>query len=141
VVTDATNLAWARSNPTEPWARREQGGWIIGNDQTGAVRSVAVPPGQRAVLPDNPLPTLQPGERVLAHYHTHPTPPEQPIGTRPDGSPINLAPAPGAGDMAFAQHTGVPEIVRSREHMWVYDPATGGTTQYSVPPEAPPWHG
>jgi len=141
VVDDATGVAWDRSNPTTPWERREQGGWIIGNEQTGAVRSVSVPPGLRTSLPDNPPPTLAPGEKVLAHYHTHPTPPEQPLGTYPDGRPIHLDPAPSPADVGMAQHTGVPEVVRSRDHLWIYDPASNTTVSRPIPPEPPAWHG
>jgi RHS repeat-associated protein len=134
VVDDATGLAWQRSKPDLPFDRREQGGWIVGNEQTGAVRSVPVPPGFRTSLPDNPLPALAPGERVLAHYHTHPTPPEYALGTYPDGRPIRLSPAPSPADVAYSQHSGIPEVVRSRDHLWIYDPATNTTASRPIPP-------
>ncbi|HEV7761138.1 MAG TPA: RHS repeat-associated core domain-containing protein, partial [Acidimicrobiales bacterium] len=133
VVDDATGVAWSRSNPDLPSERREQGGWIIGNDQTGAVRSVGSPPGHRTRLDPGPLPPLQPGERLLAHYHTHPNPSDQALGTYPKGSPITLDSRPGPMDISAANRSGIPEVVRSHDTIWTYDPAIGVTTSRPIP--------
>jgi hypothetical protein len=133
VVDDATGVAWSRSNPDLPSERREQGGWIIGNDQTGAVRSVGSPPGHRTRLDPGPLPPLQPGERLLAHYHTHPNPSDQALGTYPNGSPITLDSRPGPMDISAANRSGIPEVVRSHDTIWTYDPAIGVTTSRPIP--------
>jgi hypothetical protein len=132
VIDDATNVAWSRSNPDVPLQGREQGGWVIGNDQTGAVRSVGQPPGVGSHLSADPPPPLQPGERLLAHYHTHPNPPEHVRGYSPDGAPLGALPQPSPGDIAMANQAGIPEVVRSRDTIWTYDPATGVTTSRPI---------
>ena len=99
------------SNP--PSRTNEQGCWILYNRQTGRLRpeNFAVPSNDRDGCSPG-TPNLQAHERVAAFFHTHPN-------SNDEG--YNAGPSPA--DQSFAQQTGYPGLIRTRNgYRWFGPP-------------------
>ena len=79
-IQAAFREAWIKSEATDPERRHEEGGFIVRRG-TGFA-AVVLPSGTRWMLPVPRLgdDRMYNGEEVVATYHTHPTPKEEPGG-------------------------------------------------------------
>jgi hypothetical protein len=113
-VLAAMDAAWDSSDVSDAQLRHEEGGWIIGNQQTGDVRVEPVAPGERAGIQPG-FPTLQPDERPLGFFHTHPNPPVDEWGTK-------WHQGPSGPDRDWSEFRGIPCLVRNASGVEVYRP-------------------
>jgi hypothetical protein len=104
--------AWYESNPHaadvprgQPGSRKkEQGGFIYWNRETGRLEVERLPPGDRDGLPGLP-PSIGPGRELVGSFHTHPNTAAE--GYAADPSPV---------DRHFTQQvTCVPEIIETHQ--------------------------
>ncbi len=105
--------AWNESNPDAPEVpagqpgsqKREQGGWIVWNRETGQLEVIRGPAGDREGLPTTPRPPDNDQQRVVASFHTHPNTAAE--GYDPDPSP---------DDIDFTHDfSHVPEIIETHD--------------------------
>ena len=110
-VRSAINASWDASNPNTPGAKQETGFWVVRDDKTGQLSTVAFPSnGTRDSLTPGPVPSA-PGQTVVAFFHTHPN-------TTSEGYISGPSPA----DLNFARATGLPGIIRSHDGMYFFNP-------------------
>jgi RHS repeat-associated protein len=146
VVDRAVRMAWDRTEQQSWFQRQEHGGEVIYNDATGHVRTVDYPPGDRSSITLG-TPRLQPGERVIATYHTHPGPGEgfdftveyEPgkVGALPnpdDSWQGWRLRGPTQRDFDLARREGTISIVRAEDGTYIYDPGLDELRFESVNP-------
>ena len=115
-ITAAINQAWTDSQPAVYGSRHEEGGWIIFNVRTSALRvqrwpRLPLPQGQSQI---NDVPAvLGANERVCGEFHTHPNPPLDEDG-------IVWLQGPSAGDIAAADAGKMPGIIRNAAGTVIY---------------------
>jgi hypothetical protein len=118
VVQEALEKAWTASLPTDRARRREQGGWIYIDLDTGAISVRFASAGSRAALDLN-SPPLVPGNAVVATFHTHPNPSSEGWESGPSDSDTNSA-----------WLLGVPCLIRADDGIYITGPDSrrGGLT-------------
>lgn len=111
VVTKAIDDAWVASKPDTPGQKKEQGFWVLKDDKTGALSTVAFPSnGTNDSLTPGAKPS-QAGKTVVAFFHTHPN-------TTDEGY-VN---GPSPADQRFATAQGIPGIIRAHNGMHYFNP-------------------
>jgi hypothetical protein len=111
VVTKAIEDAWVASKPDTPGQKKEHGFWVLKDDKTGALSTVAFPSnGTNDSLTPGAKPS-QSGKTVVAFFHTHPN-------TTDEGY-VN---GPSPADKRFAKDQGVPGIIRAHNGMHYFNP-------------------
>jgi hypothetical protein len=118
LVRQAMEEAWVDSQPDDPMARHEEGGWIYMDTRTGLVSTRRAPAGTRSGVDLASPPTVA-GSVVVGTFHTHPNPTDE--GWYPGPSPL---------DDASAAHSGVPWLIRSDNGLYQTGPDSrrGGLT-------------
>jgi len=102
--------------PVGPMNEHEEGGWII-QDSDGNIRADRAPPGDGDSL-QNVAPDLNPGDAVIAHYHTHPENPA--FQTSPSGTDTRNTPNfPATFGFDDSEYLG--GYVISCNEIWVVD--------------------
>lgn len=115
VVDAELKRAWNESNPNAPEVRqgnpgstkKEQGGWIVWNKKTGALKVIRVPAGTRDGL--GPIVGTRPpdndDQEVVGWFHTHPNKSSEGYGS-----------SPSPGDVAWQNSEAkVPGIVETHD--------------------------
>jgi hypothetical protein len=113
-ITDA----WNDSDAGNQANRHEEGGWIIFNRVTGALRVQRWPAGGGSSITPNAA-VLGANEKVCGEFHTHPNPPTDENGTQWEQGPSQ-------GDINAANAGKIPGIVRNAAGTQTYgsfDPA------------------
>lgn len=113
-VDGALKKAWTDSKPEAPSVppgdppslKQEQGGWIVWNKESGAVRVIRVAAGTRdglaTIMGTRPA---ENGDKVVAWFHTHPNKAEEGYSSEPSG-----------GDLGFTTGTAkVPGIIETHD--------------------------
>jgi hypothetical protein len=110
-VRSAIDASWNASNPNTPGAKQETGFWVVRDDRSGQLSTVAFPSnGTRDSLTPGPVPQLS-GKTTVAFFHTHPN-------TAGEG----YISGPSTADQRFADNTGIPGIIRSHDGMYFFNP-------------------
>ena len=125
VVSAAIDQAWTDSQAGDKDKRHEEGGWIIQDTQTGKLSVVRWPKGTGSSISPGAPPKI-PCSRVVGHFHTHPNPPTDENGTKWEQGPSQ-------SDKNFADHYGLPGIVKNAAGTESFGPATGGLPHTPVP--------
>ncbi len=111
VVTKAIEEAWVASKPDTPGQKKEHGFWVLKDDKTGALSTVAFPSnGTNDSLTPGAKPS-QAGKTVVAFFHTHPN-------TKDEGYKDGPSPA----DQRFATAQNLPGIIRAHNGMHYFNP-------------------
>jgi hypothetical protein len=110
IVRRAIEDAWKDSQPFDPDARHEEGGWIYMNTKTGEVFAHRALNGVSASI-DLSVPTLFVDAVIVGTFHTHPHPLEERYELGPSRS-----------DEEMDESRGVPGIVRSHAGYHAYGP-------------------
>lgn len=109
-VSAAIEQAWTDSQAGDRVRRHEEGGWIIMNIISGALRVERWPVGAGSGIAPNPA-GLGANEALCGEFHTHPNPPVDESGNRweqgPSGADIRAANA--EGDPGIIRHGGGTE--------------------------------
>jgi hypothetical protein len=126
--------AWIDSNPNAPNVpagqpgslKKEQGGWIIWDQDLKTIRVVAVNvgTGSRDSL-SSKKPKLRWTEVICAKYHTHPNKREE-----------GYSPNPSPQDKAISKALGIPEIIISHVGIIILYP-DGSYTNLGYMPKKP----
>src|SRR5262245_3310563 len=103
VVQAALDSAWVDSQPGDPAARHEEGGWIYMDLTTGHVVTRRAPRGQQAGIDLRHPPTV-PGSVIVGKFHTHPNPKAE-----------GWNPGPSAGDRYWDDLHGVPDLIKAED--------------------------
>jgi len=103
VVLAALDAAWADSQPADPGARHEEGGWVYFDPVTGTTEVRRAATGDQAILDLSDPPELA-GYFVVATFHTHPNPAAEGWDT-----------GPSRADTDSAFDLGVPCIIRAED--------------------------
>ncbi|MFQ5860883.1 MAG: hypothetical protein ACE5IG_04950 [Dehalococcoidia bacterium] len=116
-VSAAIEQAWRDSQANDPNKRHEEGGWIIQNIRTGALRVVRVPAGGQAGITPGANPAGA-GEQTCGFFHTHPNPPVDENGVR-------WTQGPSQADINWHNRHGIPGIIRNAAGTVTFGPTRG----------------
>ncbi len=109
-VRQAMSDAWYDSQPDEKDLRHEEGGWIYMCPKTGDILVRRSPPGGQAEINLN-HPPLVDEFVVVGTFHTHPNPTQE-----------GWVPGPSIEDEEFANHVGVPALIRADDRDYITGP-------------------
>src|SRR5262245_58122619 len=110
VVRAALDQAWTDSQPADPVARHEEGGWIYMDFTTGQISTRRATRGVQAGI-DLSKPPVVPGTVVVGKFHTHPNPIAE-----------GWNPGPSASDLYYDHLHGVPDLIRAENGVHVSGP-------------------
>ena len=107
VIRTQIDEAWMASKP-ESDLPQEQGFWIVRDNATGELSTRPFANiGSRASIMPGPKP-----EGAIAFFHTHP-------------NLIGYRYGPSAADISFANHYGLPGLIRSHNGLYYFGPRLG----------------
>jgi hypothetical protein len=110
MVQLALDQAWAASQPTDPNARHEEGGWIYIDLSTGQLTIRRAPAVAQAGIDLSNPPTVA-GAVVVGKFHTHP----QPVAE-------GWNPGPSASDLYYDTLHGVPDLIKAEDGIHLSGP-------------------
>jgi hypothetical protein len=109
-VIQMLDQAWVDSQPGDPRARHEEGGWIFMNVSTGEITIRRALPGMQTAI-DLSDPPLQSDCFVVGKFHTHPNPTSE-----------GWNPGPSPSDFAIDERHGVPDLIRADDGIHLSGP-------------------
>jgi hypothetical protein len=112
VVQQALEQAWTDSQPEDPLARHEEGGWIYLDMKMGLLIIHRARPSAAAGI-DLTNPPVVSGLVVVGKFHTHPNPIAE-----------GWNPRPSASDQYFDALHGVPDLIRAEDGIHVSGPTS-----------------
>ncbi|MBY0231936.1 MAG: DUF4329 domain-containing protein [Gemmataceae bacterium] len=100
-VVAALKQAWSDSEPGDPSARHEEGGWVYLDLASGAVTTRRAARGKTAMIRLDQPPVVA-GSVVVGKFHTHPNPAAE-----------GWNPGPSRDDLLVDAAHGVPDLIQA----------------------------
>jgi hypothetical protein len=111
-VQQALEQAWIDSQPNDPAARHEEGGWIYMDTTTGRITIRRSIPGGKAEL-DLGAPPVIHGSIIVGIFHTHPNPMSE-----------GWDPGPSKDDRLVHDRLGLPGLIRADDGVHTVGPVS-----------------